>query len=209
MTATALVRIALLGLYKSFHAGDVAGFPAYEADAIIRAGKGRLDGVAPAGVAVPSDAFDGLSRAEMILYARDVFEVTQDPPADATDEDLRAALRALAVEHRAADFQEGPARLDHPTQSAQVDGEVTVRGVGTENAVPRRDTPKRLTVPVSPAGDQLDAMDRLHLEALAMTKLGVPAIDPELTDDELRGQIRTLAAAKVEADAKGADKAAA
>lgn len=191
---TELVRIKIQKLYRSFHAGDVAGFPLAEARALIRSGHGTFDGVAPEGAALPSDTFDGLSRAAMIAYARDHFGVVEAPPEEATDDDLRAALRELAAEHRDADFQSGANRLDHPAQSAQVDGAVTLRGVGSENAVARKATSTRLPPP-SPAGDQLDAMDRPHLEALAKVKLKLTDIDPELTDDELRAQIRTLAEA--------------
>lgn len=191
---TDLVRIQILRLYRAFHAGEVAGFPPAEAAMLIRAGIGRRDEAAAGQGAdgLPTDAFDGLSRAALITYGRDRLGLDEDPPNDATDDELRAALRALAAEHRDADFQDGPNRLDHPAQSAQVDGAVTLRGIGSPNPVPRRSTARRLP-PASSAGDQLDAMDRPHLEALARTKLGLDAVDPDLTDDELRGQIRALA----------------
>lgn len=46
--------------------------------------------------------------------------------------------------------------------------------------------------PPPPSIDQLDALDRQHLEAFALTKAGFTEIDPDLSDDELRNQIRAL-----------------
>lgn len=49
--------------------------------------------------------------------------------------------------------------------------------------------------------DSLDVMDRVHLEAFARVKCRMGEIDPELTDDELRGQIRAVAAQSLSAGA--------
>ncbi len=45
----------------------------------------------------------------------------------------------------------------------------------------------------TPSLDMLDAMDRPHLEAFAKVKAGIAEIDPDLSDDELRAQIRDIA----------------
>ena len=45
--------------------------------------------------------------------------------------------------------------------------------------------------------DQLESMDRVHLEAFARTKCRMDVIDADLTDVELRSQIRAVAAASL------------
>ena len=58
-------------------------------------------------------------------------------------------------------------------------------------------------MPVPPASaapvtlDQLDALDRQHLEAFATTKAGFAQVDPTLSDDDLRAQIRASIDASV------------
>ena len=65
-----------------------------------------------------------------------------------------------------------------------------------------------MPVPAAPAPgpsvDQLDALDRAHLEAFALTKAGFTEIDPALSDDELRDQIRAMFDAAVSTAAPAA-----
>ena len=49
------------------------------------------------------------------------------------------------------------------------------------------------TVLAPQSWDQLDVMDRAHLEAFAKSKCKMGEIDPTLSDDELREQIRAVA----------------
>lgn len=144
--------------YPPHQPGDVAGFPQAIAEGLVAR---RIAEWADRLPEPPVD-FDAMSRDQLLGHAAKVLGLTEAPPEDVSDADLREALKAHAV------------------------------GMPVPPAEP---------VEPGPSVDQLDALDRLHLEAFATTKAGFTEIDPALSDDELRDQIRAVFDASVSAAA--------
>lgn len=145
-------RVTFHASSPPYEPGDVAGFPAALAQRLVDRGVASFTDTAPV------VDFAAMTRAELVRYAVDVLGIDGEPPAEVSDDDLRAGLAAQAELARAG-----------------------AAAVSTDPA------------DLAPVLDQLDALDRAHLEAFAKTKAGMAEIDPTLTDDELRAQIRAVA----------------
>lgn len=83
-------RIAFHRSSPPYEPGDVAGFPAVHARRLVD--RGVASYVDPE--AAPD--FAAMGRAEMVRYAIDVLGFEGEPPAEVTDDELRAALVAQA-----------------------------------------------------------------------------------------------------------------
>lgn len=133
--------------YPPHQPGDIAGFPQAIAERLVER---RIADWADRLPESPAD-FGAMSREQLLDHAARVLGLTEAPPEDVSDDDLRAGLQAHAI--------------GMPVPTAP---------------------------PPEPTLDQLDALDRQHLEAFALTKAGFTEIDPTLSDNELREQIRAL-----------------
>lgn len=116
----------------------------------------------------------------------------------------RAVVQAvdLSVMDRAALISHGRAILgfeDDPPEEV-TDDELRAAIQAHHDGMPVPDAP------VEVALDQLDALDRPHLEAFAISKAGFEHVDSALSDDELRAQIRAAVEASVSSVAPHAPK---
>ena len=148
------IRVTFLLSSPPYEPGDVAGFPAVLAQRIVDRGVASFTDAAPA------VDFAAMNRADLVRFAADALGIEDEPPAEVSDDELRAGLAAQVEAARTAPVLVATDPMD-----------------------------------LAPILDQLDALDRAHLEAFATTKAGMSAIDPTLTDDELRAQIRAVAEA--------------
>lgn len=126
----------------------------------------------------PGDVAGLPTATAKALEARGVLVIAK-PAVDFATLD-RAALVEYAREHLGV--------LEEPPESV---GDDELRDA-LRAALQPSDTP---VVVATATWDQLDALDRIHLEAFAKVKCKMGDIDPALSDDELRAQIRAVAAA--------------
>lgn len=86
-----------------YEAGDVAGFPATHAQRLVEAGAAtyhEFDVASSDEDEALDDAFSAMDRASLLAYAKDKLGLSDEPPAEVTDDELRATLREAAAKKR-------------------------------------------------------------------------------------------------------------
>lgn len=90
----ALVGVSFHHGSPPYEAGDVAGFPRPIADRYVASGRAVY--LIQSSLTGGTDAFNGMSRGELLAYAREHLGLTDDPPAAISDDEIRAGLRSQA-----------------------------------------------------------------------------------------------------------------
>lgn len=87
-----------------YEAGDVAGFPLTLAQSFVdrriatfHAFEADEPETATDDTAALDDAFSVMDRASLLAYGKEKLGMTDEPPAEVTDDQLRAALREAAA----------------------------------------------------------------------------------------------------------------
>lgn len=100
--ADANVSILFLRGSPPYESGDVAGFPQATAQRYVDAGAaaftGPLTPVTDTPPAEADDEFTAMDRAALIAYGKANLGMTDEPPADTTDDALRVVLRTAAAQ---------------------------------------------------------------------------------------------------------------